>query len=82
MAYQTQKDINRVLQRDLEQERNQSKKREAELREEINELKEDNERQQNLIGQVALDSASSFTSMLFSFTSVPEWSSLLLACMC
>lgn len=52
MAYQTQKDINRVLERDLEQERTQSRKRETELRDEINELKADNERQQNLIGQV------------------------------
>lgn len=52
MAYQAQKEINRVLERDLEYEKKQSKQREKELRKEIDELKKDNERQQNLIGQV------------------------------
>lgn len=52
MAYQTQKEINKVLQRDLENERKQGKTREKQLREEISELKKDNERQLNLIGQV------------------------------
>ena len=44
--------MNRVLQRDLENEKNAHLKREAELREQINELKKDNDRQQDLIGQV------------------------------
>lgn len=49
MAYQAQKEVNRVLER----EKKQAKAKEAELRKEIKELKEDNERQQNLIGQVS-----------------------------
>jgi len=52
MAYQTQRDINKVLQRDLEHEKKNAKSREEQLRREIRELQEDNERQQNLIGQV------------------------------
>ena len=54
VAYQTLKDVNRVLQRDLEQEKKNQKKKEAELRSQIEELRKDNDRQQDLIGQVGL----------------------------
>lgn len=54
-AYQTLKDVNKVLQRDIEQEKKSYQKREAELREQIKELKNDNDRQQDLIGQVSIE---------------------------
>ena len=54
VAYQTLKDVNRVLQRDMEQEKTAHKKREEELRAIIEELRKDNDRQQDLIGQVSI----------------------------
>ncbi|KAF6027871.1 Myo5 [Bugula neritina] len=51
-AYQTLKDVNRVLQRDLELEKSGYKRKELELRATIEELKKDNNRQQDLIGQL------------------------------
>lgn len=47
--------MNRVLQRDLENEKNAHQKREQELREQLDELKRDNDRQQDLIGQVRIE---------------------------
>jgi len=44
--------VNRVLQRDLELEKSGYKRKELELRATIEELKKDNNRQQDLIGQV------------------------------
>ncbi|ESO90956.1 hypothetical protein LOTGIDRAFT_122399, partial [Lottia gigantea] len=51
MAYKTQKDLNRLLQSQLDKTEKDAKRIQDELRKEIKELKKDNERQQKLIGQ-------------------------------
>ncbi|XP_064645972.1 unconventional myosin-Va-like isoform X4 [Lineus longissimus] len=51
VAYKTMKDVNRLLEDQLQKEKALRDENEQELRNEIQELKRDNERQQKLIGQ-------------------------------
>ncbi|KAK2149285.1 hypothetical protein LSH36_457g02032 [Paralvinella palmiformis] len=51
MAYKTQKDLNKLLENELQKVQKNAELNEKELRSQIEELKRDNDRQQKLIGQ-------------------------------
>ncbi|XP_041356072.1 unconventional myosin-Vb-like [Gigantopelta aegis] len=51
MAFKTQKDLNRLLQSQLDQTEKETRRKEEEYIQEITELKRENQRQQKLIGQ-------------------------------
>lgn len=67
MAYKTQKDLNKLLENELQKVQKNAELNEKELRSQIEELKKDNDRQQKLIGQ--LYSKNTKLSMLNEVTS-------------